>query len=754
MKEHASIDFRQEIIRINGLLDEQYYTLAAQECLKLIEMTLKYLYKHHVNDVSAKDRETARTVEDRLCKKINGPHKSFEYLTMGALALFYQDANFFDALGRGLHITDMHGLGVLDLKNIAKLRNKFFHERREATQSEARLLLNSLRVLLETFRIAISAESDDALEQIKFVNRVSEIQYLTEPYCPPYLLLNAPMGYGKTRLLDKIRGQYQENNWFCLFISLADQKSPPSVCDISKKILDAINPDKQETLHSTDPEECGEEVGQAILQAIENAPKRVLLMIDNIEIIDDDVAETLLNRFFTYLQDALSSSHTGIECQFRLILSGRYISRWTLLKSKIRLELYSLKPFDFLAVWSIVESFARYGHQAAAYQQDFAAHLMHITAGHPDCMTKILRTEYGRLVATFTRKLPTYYADIVAPAITEVKKYIPDDLQPAMSALSVVRRFKSAMLRHFLEQGILTAPMPTPEPAAKPGQVSLRVRQRIVRFLSELPNMASGDTLRALLYEAGFEPVFHNRLDLNQPPAQFFQILVPQLNEYGPVEDGRPALKALIEAAMNHVGPDKRAYGETLLAAFEPPDKRAHAHSMMGGDPYREQAELLENRLLKTYLLDNEAGFLQDGISRRLLSLELRQSDPARFLRVCEAAIKFYTDRLQKVSVSREDILANELCFQVLQRACCQDRVRKNEFFDSLPGILDLLVTGRDLDDAKSAMVGFLYCMEHDWEFRFLLNYAFRGRCPYSDEPYQEFLQILTDFNEQGGRYA
>ncbi len=62
-------------------------------------------------------------------------------------------------------------------------------------------------------------------EQIEFVNRVSEIQNITESPAAPYLILSAPAGYGKSRLLENISDQLESDGWLVLNVDLKIQQA-------------------------------------------------------------------------------------------------------------------------------------------------------------------------------------------------------------------------------------------------------------------------------------------------------------------------------------------------------------------------------------------------------------------------------------------------------------------------------------------------------------------------------------------------
>lgn len=95
--------------------------------------------------------------------------------------------------------------------------------------------------------------------------------------------------------------------------------------------------------------------------------------------------------------------------------------------------------------------------------------------------------------------------------------------------------------------------------------ISHELNKKIVGFLTSIPNMHDNSSQRALIYSAGLDQALLNQIQFSGSPAQIFQLLVPMLVSYGTLEDGRDALEALLEAAKDYVGRDRKEYCEELL---------------------------------------------------------------------------------------------------------------------------------------------------------------------------------------------
>ncbi|MCP4049183.1 MAG: ATP-binding protein, partial [bacterium] len=187
---------------------------------------------------------------------------------------------------------------------------------------------------------------EQRVNQIEFVNRLSEVQYITGTFCPPYLLISSPMEYGKTRLIEAVKVQMQKQNWYCINIELS-RKESYSVEGLVNKILQQLGEEQADDLQVKTPEKYGAEIGIRILSVLKNTEKNVLILVDESESVNDDLAKQFLNQFILVLKEVLSISG---NIQLRLILAGRYISNWTQLGLKIPLKAYPLTPFDFSAI--------------------------------------------------------------------------------------------------------------------------------------------------------------------------------------------------------------------------------------------------------------------------------------------------------------------------------------------------------------------------------------------------------------------
>ncbi len=135
-------------------------------------------------------------------------------------------------------------------------------------------------------------------------------------------------------------------------------------------------------------------------------------------------------------------------------------------------------------------------------------------------------------------------------------------------------RFHQALCRNSLQAYLLIGGAKN-EPVYEEGKikmersialnVSRELERKVVDFLVSLPNINNKSGQQALIYRAGLDKQLQDQINFPGSPGQFVELLVPQLVRYGQLEDGRNALIAVLEAAKDYVGQDRRAYCDDLI---------------------------------------------------------------------------------------------------------------------------------------------------------------------------------------------
>lgn len=96
-------------------------------------------------------------------------------------------------------------------------------------------------------------------------------------------------------------------------------------------------------------------------------------------------------------------------------------------------------------------------------------------------------------------------------------------------------------------------------------KLSIALQNRIISFLVTLPNIGDSQNRRALIESAGLDTALQGQIRFEEASIQFFQLLVPNLLQYGKLEDGRESLFAVLDAAKMYVGQERQEDCENLL---------------------------------------------------------------------------------------------------------------------------------------------------------------------------------------------
>lgn len=286
---------------------------------------------------------------------------------------------------------------------------------------------------------------------IEFVNRTNEIAFITNIYSPPYLLLTAPAGYGKTRLLENIKIRLQDQNSVCFYLLLMrDQQYTIQM------LLEIIFRELQETRSiNMTPKTAGFDFAKTLLATIHQNQRQFVFMLDGAEVLDQTAVKCFLNEFIPAVKNGLSVS----PVQMRLICAGRYLASWTKKDIAIPIEVMSLTPFDFSAIYQIVEQYAMFSSipTKLEYRLDFAAYLMYVTGGHLSAIIGILRQGFGAIIALLTEKEKEspYFEKFALPVLQEIHEYFShehfsEELVNCFKSLSVFRFYNLSLLQKII----------------------------------------------------------------------------------------------------------------------------------------------------------------------------------------------------------------------------------------------------------------------------------------------------------------
>ena len=280
-------------------------------------------------------------------------------------------------------------------------------------------------------------------QRINFVNRQDELADSCGRSAIPYLLYDAPFGYGKTELLKAIERQHFLDNWICLRAGVLPGEGTARhlIASLAEQAgVSGIN-------QSLEASAYGFMLAGALARQVSTSDARgVVLLVDQIENFDPDQIPVFLNAFL----DALVKGLRGVE--FRLRLAGRHVDpAWKDPRNKFDVTISSLTPFRFRYVRETLHHL--FPEQSQLYLR--AAHIMHLTGGHPGCMARLIRCLNFDMPPDQIIADEATFRDTVLTAADEVRATIPERLREIFDMLSLFRRYTSRLLEYLLRNGIV-----------------------------------------------------------------------------------------------------------------------------------------------------------------------------------------------------------------------------------------------------------------------------------------------------------
>jgi hypothetical protein len=294
---------------------------------------------------------------------------------------------------------------------------------------------------LEPLNLLAIAESLDVAPrpvlQIPFQNREDEIKMISSSFAPAYFLLDAPAGYGKSELLRRLAQRFKEEEWMVAHVRLEEHGDARQLVTALAEQLGV-----DYTPANANMAQCGRELAATLrLKRLDDIVRAgLVLLIDFDKRPSLAVPNELVNQFIPAIQTNLrmleffSSQHN----RFRVILAGRYLAKQTIADA-IRLKSLYLTPFNYDVVLETIRSILP---DSRAVVTQLAAHLMHLTGGHPGCIARCIQRYVvcGETPDEFlTSNAQEVWAHIVRPTVWDVQNNVPQDLWPALDRLSIFR---------------------------------------------------------------------------------------------------------------------------------------------------------------------------------------------------------------------------------------------------------------------------------------------------------------------------
>ena len=317
-----------------------------------------------------------------------------------------------------------------------------------------------------------------------FVNRQNELSEILDNSAPPYYLIAAPSGYGKTRFVKALKEKFEKQDYICGYVSFKEAKTYLDVLQALAKDLfgDTLLIDEDAfvqplpgkpmaagiklELDQNQADSWGYRFQDALRRLgkfelpeseTDNGRKAgIALMFDDVDngSLPLPQVEILLKYFIPSLQRNLAVlKFFTNKGRFRVIVAGRYISTKAEVKRSLTFATMTLKPFTLNVITQAVQNVLP--EVNSQEQEQISAHLMYLTGGHPECIKKVLdfnRTDGGGNAEEFIRfKSDEIWNNIVLAEVEEIRAGIPKRLLKTFEYLSIYRVFNVSILNNLLE---------------------------------------------------------------------------------------------------------------------------------------------------------------------------------------------------------------------------------------------------------------------------------------------------------------
>ncbi|MFL7808791.1 MAG: TIR domain-containing protein, partial [Anaerolineae bacterium] len=309
-------------------------------------------------------------------------------------------------------------------------------------------------------------------EQPDFVNRERELDLLDVERLAasrsPYLLLSAPIGFGKTYLLKRVLRNIQEDRvrrarWNVRYVELSGTQPRDTLSLIVQSITD--QPAEGDVAALVD-QVCDCIVHELAAPQEEDERRAVLLAVDGVEQLPQAAREWLYSLLYCLYRRTRVGSQEAVTV--RVILAGHNVEQFweaceqacPVLPAPQRMD---LGPLDQHAIEELIWNQARSVHTVLddLTARQIADHVWYLSGGHPKAI-------HG-LVADLARRLfligpvAEYYAvhqeRLVHSCLLAIATELLQDLDPrlrqAVQALSVLRRINANSVQALIRAGAL-----------------------------------------------------------------------------------------------------------------------------------------------------------------------------------------------------------------------------------------------------------------------------------------------------------
>lgn len=308
----------------------------------------------------------------------------------------------------------------------------------------------------------------------EFVNRIYELDCVCRPGGSRFKLIDGAAGYGKTRLLGKIKETFESSThekWRAGYVDLKRHPAmsagdlPAAKLSIARAVIAGF-PSARSARRNSKPSSDGEIINR-LVEHLCGLDANIVLLWDSIDVLPQPTG-TWLKQMVYELDQGLKSGRQKLV----VVFSGRYVGDWER-DAPYPITAIHLSPFDYAVVQEMIELRAAAAHRLLepAYLDDLTWHVLYVSGGHPKGICCLLdRIAKAGFIfrdlhnAFFVQKFHhagssgTLFQLCIEPIIKELTGDLSPWLQDAFRSLSPVRRYNRDILDHFMRMQLFTPP--------------------------------------------------------------------------------------------------------------------------------------------------------------------------------------------------------------------------------------------------------------------------------------------------------
>lgn len=300
------------------------------------------------------------------------------------------------------------------------------------------------------------------IQPIPFANRDDDLRDLRSSGAQPYVLIDAPAGYGKTTLLERLNDLFREDKediWLSAYVAVTKHTT---LSEIVFQLADELGITTALNSHLPWINRLGSALTQLSTESqtiSEQRPQKgVILLIDFDKYPVRERVKEVVDGLIPITQGYLGTMESPIN--FRAIIAGRYLGTLKEAKTdKLKFSKRSLKPFSYDVIRASVKEFTKRNDTVVT---QLAAHLLYLTGGHPGYMAQSLEMYDGSPPDLFFQSFGPSILHATAHNASDVLDGLPEqfiDLKPIiLDRLNVFRYFDKYVLTHILRDSACKIP--------------------------------------------------------------------------------------------------------------------------------------------------------------------------------------------------------------------------------------------------------------------------------------------------------